>query len=106
MLTCQFQVPSTFPRGDRGPTTKGLYRALLLYLQSMRPGYEDLLVTQMEVEEVNPSQKLTTPMLLNTKGLSTPNTTFVRSPGTAEVVGYNPTPVVSKGTQEDWEDVV
>ena len=51
----------------------------------MLQGYEDLHVTQMEVEEVNPSPKSITTRPSNTKELSTKKQTFAKLPAKEEL---------------------
>lgn len=53
----------------------------------MLPGYEGLQLTQMEVEEDNPSQNVHTKMPSDIKELYSANTTYVNSPAMGEAVG-------------------
>lgn len=63
--------------------------ASLRRLRGTLHGYEGSHVIQMEVEEVNQSQKLTTQMPLNTKEQSSLSMMSVTSLEKAEVVEYD-----------------
>ena len=85
-LTCPSAQQLIYQPGELKETIQTVCDSSLKPLLNMLLGYVDLHVTQMEVEEVNQSQKLTTPQPCTTKEQCSKSTTCATSQGTEEAV--------------------
>jgi hypothetical protein len=88
-LTCQSAPLSIYHRGDQKITTKVEYPTLHELLLVMHRVYAASHVTQMEVEEVNPSPQSPTKKPSSTKEQSLKKSTSVSGPGTEGVAESN-----------------
>ena len=81
-LICQLAPQSISPRGGLKAIVKRMFPASQRLWQPTPQGSVGLLVTRMEVEEVNPSPNVTMKQQSKTKEQSSKSTTCATSPGT------------------------